>query len=86
MGKNGPMNIRLKSDTIESLLASVGDRFLLPLDQVDPRAQKVLARANFRTAGGYYGNADLTAQADVLYFVKNVTAVQKADSTLKCNK
>lgn len=74
MGKNGPMNIRLHGDTIESLLAQVGDRFLLPLDQVAPEARSVLACANFRWAGGYYASADLTAQADALYFVKNVTA------------
>jgi erythromycin esterase-like protein len=74
MGRDGPVNMRLHGDTIESLLAQVGDRFLLPLDDVDPRAREVLARANFRSAGGYYASADLTTQADALYFVKTVSA------------
>jgi hypothetical protein len=74
MGREGPMNINLHGDTIESLLAQVGDRFLLPLDNVDPRARAVLANANFRWAGGRYGSADLTAQTDAIYFIMNITA------------
>lgn len=74
MGPGGPVNVRLHDDTIESLLAQVGDRFLLPLDNVDPRAQVVLANANFRWAGRRYASADLTAQTDAIYFIKHVTA------------
>ena len=74
MGPSGPMDIRLHDDTIESLLAQVGDRFLLPLDNVDPRALAVLTNANFRWAGGKYGSADLTTQTDAIYFIKHVTA------------
>ena len=74
MGRNGPVNVRLHGDTIESLLARVGDRFLLPLDDVDPRARAVLAQANFRWAGGRYASADLTAQTDAIYFIRHVTA------------
>lgn len=76
MGRDGPIDVRLHGDTIESLLAEVGDRFLLPLDSVDSRARNVLAHANFRWAGGHYASADLTIQADALYFVKNVSAVK----------
>jgi erythromycin esterase-like protein len=74
MGPNGPINICLHNDTIESLLAQVGDRFLLPLDNVDPRAQAVLTNANFRWASGRYASANLTAQTDAIYFIKHVTA------------
>jgi hypothetical protein len=74
MGPNGPMNICLHADTIESLLAQVGDRFLLPLDNIDPDAQAILANANFRWAVGRYASGDLTAQADAIYFIKNITA------------
>jgi hypothetical protein len=74
MGRGGPIDVRLHGDTIESLLARVGDRFLLPLDHADPSARDVLGRANLRWAGGHYASADLTAQADALYFVKNVSA------------
>jgi hypothetical protein len=76
MGRDGPIEVRLHDDTIESLLAQVGDRFLLPLDSVDSRARDVLTRANFRWAGGYYASADLAAQTNALFFVKNVSAVE----------
>jgi hypothetical protein len=74
MGRNGAIDVRLQGDTIESLLACVGDRFLLPLDHVDPSARDVLRRANLRWAGGHYASADLTVQADALYFVRNISA------------
>jgi len=74
MGRNGAIDVRLQGDTIESLLAHVGDRFLLPLDHVDPSARDVLRRANLRWAGGHYASADLTVQADALYFVRNISA------------
>ena len=74
MGRTGPLNVRVHDDTIESLLAQVGDRFLLPLDNVDPEARAILTHANFRWAGGWYASADLTAQTDAIYFIKHVTA------------
>jgi hypothetical protein len=74
MGRDGPLDIRVHGDTIESLLAQVGDRFLLPLDNVGPEARAILTHANFRWAGGQYASADLTAQADAIYFIKHVTA------------
>lgn len=76
MGRRGPIDIRLHTDTVESLLAQVGEHFLLPLHQVDRAARAVLACANFRSASGYYGSADLTSQADALYFVREVSAVR----------
>ena len=74
MTPKGPRTIRLHSDTIESLLAQVGDRFLLPLNDADPQAKVILSNANMRFAGGLYASADLTSQADAIYFVKQVNA------------
>jgi len=74
MGRDGPLDVRVHDDTIESLLAQVGDRFLLPLDNVDPDARAILTQANFRWAGGGYASADLTAQVDAIYFIAHVTA------------
>jgi erythromycin esterase-like protein len=70
----GPRTVRLHGDTIESLLSEVGDRFLLPLDEVDPQVRAILSQANFRSASGEHASADLTAQADSIYFVRNVNA------------
>ncbi len=70
----GPRTVRLHGDTIESLLARVGDRFLLPLNDVDPQVKTILSHANFRLSWGLYASADLTAQADAIYFVKDVNA------------
>jgi hypothetical protein len=74
MMPQGPKTVRLHSDTVESLLAQVGDRFLLPLNDVDPQAKAILSRANVRSAHGLYASADLTAEADALYFVREVHA------------
>jgi hypothetical protein len=74
MTSKGPRTVRLRDDTVESLLAQVGDRFLLPLNDVDPQARAILSHANVRLMGGYYASTDLTAQADALYFVKDVNA------------
>lgn len=70
----GPRTIRLHGDTIESLLARVGDRFLLPLKDLDPRARPILSEANFRLSWGSCASADLTAQADAVYFIRDVHA------------
>ena len=70
----GPRTVRLHGDTVESLLAEVGDRFLLPLQDADPEAKVILSHANFRSAQGIYDSADLTAQTDAVYFVKDVNA------------
>jgi erythromycin esterase-like protein len=70
----GPRTVRLHGDTVESLLAQVGDRFLLPLSDVDPQAKAILSNANLQTSWGYYASADLTAQADAIYFVRDVNA------------
>ena len=74
MMPTGPRTVRLHGDTIESLLAQVGDRFLLPLNDVDLHTKAILSQANFRSAGGEYASTDLTAQADALYFVREVNA------------
>jgi erythromycin esterase-like protein len=74
MTEKGPRTVRLHGDTVESLLAQVGDRFLLPLNDVDPPARAILSHANIRLAGGSYASTDLTAQADALYFVREVNA------------
>ena len=74
MTPKGPRTVRLRDDTVESLLAQVGDRFLLPLSDVDPQARTILSHANVRLMGGYYASADLTAQADAIYFVRDVNA------------
>ncbi len=74
MGKKGPVQVRLQNDTLESLLAQVGDRYLLPLHQADDNTRKLLAHANFRGTGGAYSSGDLTALTDALYFVKTVNA------------
>jgi hypothetical protein len=66
--------VRLHGDTVESLLAQVGDRFLLPLSDVDPQARAILSHANVRLMGGSYASTDLTAQADALYFAREVNA------------
>jgi hypothetical protein len=70
----GPRTVRPHRDTIEPLLAQVGDRFLLPLNDVDPQAAAVLSNANLRLSRGEYVSTDLTAQADAIYFVKDVSA------------
>jgi hypothetical protein len=75
MMPKGPRTVRLHSDTIESLLAQVGERFLLPLHEIDPRAKAILSNANVRFSWGFYASADLTCQADALYFVKDVNAL-----------
>ncbi len=77
MTPKGPRTVRLRSDTAESLLAQVGDRFLLPLNDVDPQARAILSHANIRSSGGLCISADLTAQADALYFVRDVRAEQE---------
>ena len=74
MAPKGPRTVRLHSDTVESLLAQVGDRFLLPLNEVDPQAKAILSHANVRSAGGSYACTDLTAQAEAIYFVRDVKA------------
>jgi len=70
----GPRTVRLHSDTVESLLAQIGARFLLPLDDVDSQAKAILSNANLRLSWGSYASADLTAQTDAIYFVKDVSA------------
>jgi hypothetical protein len=70
----GPRTVHLHGDTLESLLARVGDRFLLPLNDADSAAKAILSNANMRTAWGYYASADLTCQADALYFVRDIHA------------
>ncbi len=72
MTLKGPRTVRLHGDTVESLLAQVGDRFLLPLNDVEPQARAILSHANVRSAGGSYTSTDLTAQADAIYFVRDV--------------
>ena len=74
MTPKGPRTVRLHGDTVESLLAQVGDRFLLPLNDVDPQARAILSHANVRLMEGHYASTDLTAQADALYFVREVKA------------
>jgi hypothetical protein len=74
MASKGPRTVRLHSDTVESLLAQVGDRFLLPLNDVDPQARTILSHANVRLMEGSYVSTDLTAQADAIYFVREVKA------------
>ena len=74
MAPKGPRTVRLHGDTIESLLAQVGGRFLLPLNDVDPQAKAILSHANLRLSWGAYASTDLTAQADAIYFVREVTA------------
>jgi len=74
MTPTGPRDVRLRSDTAESLLAQVGDRFLLPLNDVAPQARMILSHANIRSAGGLCVSADLTAQAEAIYFIREVKA------------
>jgi len=66
--------VRPHDDTVESLLARVGNRFLLPLNDVDVSVQAILSNANLRLSWGEYVSADLTAQADAICFVKDVSA------------
>jgi erythromycin esterase-like protein len=73
----GPRAVRLHGDTVESLLARVGDRFLLPLNDVDPQAKAILSNANLRLSWGSYASADLTAQADAIYFARDVNAKRR---------
>lgn len=73
MASKGPRTMRLHGDTVESLLAQVGDRFLLPLNDIDPQARAILSHANV-PMGGAYASTDLTAQADAIYFVREVRA------------
>ncbi len=75
MTPKGPRTVRRRDDTVESLLALVGDRFLLPLSNVDPQARTILSHANVRLMEGHYASTDLTCQADALYFVKDVNAL-----------
>jgi pimeloyl-ACP methyl ester carboxylesterase len=39
-----------------------------------PQARAILSHANVRLMGGYYASTDLTAQADAIYFVREVKA------------
>jgi dienelactone hydrolase len=71
MASKGPRTMRMHGDTVESLLAQVGDRFLLPLNDIDPQARAILSHANV-LMGGAYASTDLTAQADAIYFVRDV--------------
>jgi hypothetical protein len=71
MMKNSGNTARSSS---EAFLARVGDRFLQPLSDVDPQAKAILSNANSRTSWGFHASADLTAQADAIYFVGNVNA------------
>jgi erythromycin esterase-like protein len=73
MMPRGPHTVRLHGDTVESLLARVGERFLLLLDDVDPQAKAILSHANLRLSWGEYVSTDLTAQADAIYFIKDVS-------------
>jgi len=74
MMPRGPRTVRPHDDTVESLLARVGNRFLLPLNDVDVSVQAILSNANLRLSWGEYVSADLTAQADAICFVKDVSA------------
>jgi len=73
MTPKGPRTVCLHSDTIESLLSEVGDRFFLPLEDVGPQAKMILRNPNVRSAEGWYASADLTAQANAIYFVEDVS-------------
>lgn len=77
MGRKGPIPIGIKRDTIESLLAEVGERFLLPLEGADKQARVLLENANFRGPRGYYSSGNLCAQADALFFVRRVSASRR---------
>ena len=81
MMPKGPRSVRLHGDTIESLLAQVGDRFLLPLNDIDPQAKVILSNANLRSSWGSYACANLNAQADAIYFAKHVNAEKKVGTT-----
>jgi hypothetical protein len=74
MGKKGPVQVRLQNDTLESLLAQVGDRYLLPLHQADDTIRKILAHINFRGTRGAYSSGNLCALTDAIYFIKTVNA------------
>jgi hypothetical protein len=74
MMPRGPRVVRLHGDTVESLLARVGDRFLLPLNDAGPQAKAILQNANLRLSWGSYVSADLSAQADAVCFVRDVHA------------
>ena len=76
MGLKNPIQIRIKNDTIESLLAEVGENFLLPLHQCNKEAHILLEDANFRTTGGYYGSGNLPELTDAIFFVRTVSATQ----------
>ncbi len=74
MASKGPRTLRMHGDTVESLLTQVGDRFLLPLNDIDPQARAILSHANVRLMEGSYASTDLTAQADAIYFVRDINA------------
>jgi len=76
MGRKGPIQIRIKNDTIESLLAEVGENFFLPLHQFNKEARILLEDANFRTTGGYYGSGNLPELTDAIFFVRTVSVTQ----------
>ena len=61
MMAGGPWAVHLRGDTVESLLARIGDRFLLPLTDADPQARAILSHANVQLSWGRYASADLTA-------------------------
>lgn len=63
----------VKPKSLNSLLARVGDRYLLPMQGVDPRVRPLHTRMDIVGLYNASFQAAIAEQADAVYFVRNVT-------------
>jgi len=66
-------DIRLRSGTLNANLAEVGECFALPVDGKDPRARLLSSESELRWDGIGGVRTRLSAQADVIFFIRNIT-------------
>jgi erythromycin esterase-like protein len=68
--------IREKAGTLNTLLAEIGDCFLLPIDAADPRARLLTENIEIMHDGNGGVRAALARQADAIFFVRDVTPLR----------
>jgi erythromycin esterase-like protein len=70
--------VRCPRGSLNRWLAQVGDAFALPIRTDDPRARLLRRALPYTTMNGARMRAVLPDQADVLFFVRRVTPLQRA--------
>jgi erythromycin esterase-like protein len=70
--------VRCPRGSLNRWLAQVGDAFALPIRTDDPRARLLRKALRYTTMNGARMRAVLPDQADVLFFVRRVTPLQRA--------